>query len=66
MLPPKSDGCVYLFRFLVHESVRGHNIYPEIITSLINREKDTATFYIGVERGNISLEKGLSKVEFRL
>ena len=59
------DNCVYLCRFFVHESVRGHNVYPEIITSLINREKETDVFYIGVERGNISSEKGLSKVGFR-
>lgn len=57
--------CIYLCRFFVHESMRGHNVYPAIITELINREKSCNTFYIGVERGNVSSERGLSKVGFK-
>lgn len=58
------EGCIYLCRFFVHESMRGQGIYPAIITALIGREKECDTFYIGVERGNISSEKGLKKVGF--
>ena len=59
-----SDGCVYLCRFFVHESMRGHGIYPTIISELIKKEHDTDTFYIAVERGNESSERGLKKVGF--
>lgn len=58
------EGTCYLCRFFVHESARGHNVYPEIISELIKRENNTNHFYIGVERGNVSSEKGLSKVGF--
>ncbi len=58
------SGACYLCRFFVHDSMRGHNVYPEIISNLIERETDINHFYIGVERGNISSENGLSKVGF--
>ena len=60
------ERCVYLCRFFVHESVRGHKVYPEIISNLIQKEKNIEHFYIGVERGNISSEKGLVKTGFKL
>ena len=47
------EGCVYLCRFFVHESMRGHRIYPEIISRLIQKEDATKTFYIAVERKSI-------------
>ena len=59
------EGCVYLCRFFVHESMRGHRIYPEIISRLIQKEDATKTFYIAVERGNQSSERGLRKVGFQ-
>ena len=40
-------------------------MYPEIISELIKRENNTNHFYIGVERGNVSSEKGLTKVGFK-
>ena len=58
------EGCVYLCRFFVHESMRGHRIYPELISELMKRENETETFYIAVERGNESSERGLRKVGF--
>ncbi len=60
-----SDGCCYLCRFFVHESMRGLGIYPELISSLIEKEQDTLTFFIAVERGNIASENGLKKVGFK-
>ena len=59
-----NEGCVYLCRFFVHESMRGQGIYPSLISALIEREKETDTFYIAVERGNTSSERGLKKVGF--
>ena len=58
-------GCVYLCRFFVHEKKRGQGIYPSIISALIEREKETETFYIAAERGNASSERGLKKVGFK-
>jgi len=58
------EDCVYLCRFFVHESMRGHGIYPEIISELIKKEHTAKTFYIAVERGNESSERGLKKVGF--
>ena len=57
--------CVYLCRFFVHDSMRGQGIYPEIISELIKRENKINTFYIAVERGNDSSERGLKKVGFQ-
>lgn len=57
-------SCVYLCRFFVHESMRGNNIYPALISALIAHEKDCDCFYIAVERGNVSSERGLTKVGF--
>ena len=54
----------YLCRFFVHESMRGHKIYSEIISALIQKETAAKTFYIAVERGNESSERGLKKVGF--
>jgi len=59
------EDCVYLCRFFVHESLRGHGIYPEIISALIQKEDTVKTFYIAVERGNESSERGLKKVGFQ-
>ena len=59
------EGCVYLCRFFVHETMRGHGIYPEIISELIKKENNAETFYIAVERGNESSERGLKKVGFK-
>lgn len=59
------SDCVYLCRFFVHESVRGRGIYPEIICALIQKEDAVKTFYIAVERGNESSERGLKKVGFQ-
>lgn len=59
------NGCVYLCRFFVHETMRGHGIYPEIISELIKKENNAETFYIAVERGNESSERGLKKVGFK-
>ncbi len=58
-------GCVYLCRFFVHESMRGHGVYPEIISRLIEKESAINTFYIAVEKGNEASERGLKKVGFR-
>lgn len=58
------EGSVYLCRFFVHESMRGKGIYPTIITALIERECEIDSFYIAVERGNESSERGLKKVGF--
>ena len=58
------NGCVYLCRFFVHDSMRGQGIYPEMISALIKKENDVNTFYIAVERGNDSSERGLKKVGF--
>lgn len=60
-----SEGCCYLCRFFVHDSMRGQGIYPELISSLIKKEQDISTFYIAVERGNIASENGLKKVGFK-
>lgn len=57
-------GCCYLCRFFVCEEVRGHNIYPMLISSLIENKKEFKSFYIGVEKGNIASENGLKKVGF--
>ncbi len=58
------ENSAYLCRFFVHESMRGHGIYPELITSLIELKKDIDSFYIAVERGNESSDRGLRKVGF--
>ena len=58
------EKCVYLCRFFVHESMRGHGIYPAIISALIDREQGIDSFYIAVERGNEASERGLKKVGF--
>lgn len=60
-----SEGCVYLCRFFVHESMRGHGVYPHLISALIEKNTEISTFYIAVERGNDSSERGLKKVGFR-
>ena len=59
------EDCVYLCRFFVHEAMRGHGIYPEIISRLIQKQDAANTFYIAVERGNESSEIGLKKVGFQ-
>ena len=59
-----TDGCVYLCRFFVHESMRGNAIYPALITALAERERDAETLYIAAERGNTASERGLLKVGF--
>lgn len=59
------EGCVYLCRFFVHSSMRGHGIYPELISALIQKENTAQTFYIAVERGNESSKRGLKKVGFK-
>jgi len=58
------EGVVYLCRFFVHESMRGQGIYPALITALMQKESETDIFYIAVERGNESSERGLKKVGF--
>lgn len=58
------ENCVYLCRFFVHEAARGKGIYPAIITKLIEKERAVDSFYIAVERGNVSSERGLCKVGF--
>ncbi|MBR2466119.1 MAG: GNAT family N-acetyltransferase [Clostridia bacterium] len=55
----------YLCRFFVREEERGQGIYPALITALIEREAEVDTFYIAVERGNESSERGLLKVGFK-
>lgn len=59
------EGCVCLCRFFVHETMRGHGIYHEIISELIRKENTANTFYIAVERGNEFSERGLKKVGFK-
>lgn len=59
------DGARYLCRFFVCESMRGKGIYPFLITSLIAHEGTDKRFYIAVERGNESSERGLKKVGFK-
>ena len=59
-----SEGVCYLCRFFTHESVRGHGVYPALISALIEHEKDCGKFYIDVERGNEASEHGLKKVGF--
>ena len=56
----------YLCRFFVHEDFRGQGIYPEIICALIEKAKENQVFYIAVEKGNQSSERGLKKVGFEL
>lgn len=58
------EGMAYLCRFFVREEMRGQGIYPELITNLIEKEADENVFYIAVERGNESSERGLKKVGF--
>ena len=58
------DSC-YLCRFFTSENVRGHNIYPSLISELIAREENINDFYIDIEDGNVSSEKGLMKVGFK-
>ena len=58
------EGCRYLCRFFVHESMRGHGIYPELICALIEHETEADVFHIAVERGNMASEQGLKKVGF--
>ena len=58
------EGCCYLCRFFVHQSMRGLGIYPELICKLIERESKYDCFYIAVELGNESSERGLKKVGF--
>ncbi len=58
------ENTVYLCRFFVSESMRGKNIYPALITALIEKEADINRFYIAVERGNNASERGLKKVGF--
>ena len=60
-----TEGCCYLCRFFVHESMRGMGIYPELICELIKKEAQCDCFYIDVERGNMASERGLTKVGFR-
>lgn len=55
----------YLCRFFTHVSVRGHNIYPLLILELIKHEKEYESFYIDIEEGNFSSERGLIKVGFK-
>lgn len=59
------DGCCYLCRFYTHEDKRGHNIYPCLISALIEHEKECEKFYINIEKGNMASEKGLLKVGFK-
>ncbi len=56
--------AAYLCRFFVRKEERGQGIYPALITGLIEREASVDTFYIAVERGNESSERGLLKVGF--
>ena len=58
------DDAVYLCRFFVKKEERGRGIYPALITRLIEKESKTDSFYIAVERGNESSERGLKKVGF--
>lgn len=58
------ECCCYLCRFFVHESMRGHRIYPKLICALIEHETEVNDFYIAVERGNEASERGLLKVGF--
>lgn len=58
------EGCAYLCRFFVHESARGHGIYPALISALIEREAQVNRFYIAAERGNDASVRGLRKVGF--
>ena len=60
-----SANCCYLCRFFVHESMRGKEIYPALISALIRKKEEINSFYIAVERGNIASEKGLKKVGFK-
>ncbi len=60
-----SKECCYLCRFYTNKNYRGHNIYPCIISELINHEKECNQFYIDIEKGNKSSKKGLSKVGFK-
>lgn len=59
------EGCCYLCRFFVHESMRGKKIYPHLISALMEHEADCDTFYIAVETGNEASVRGLKKVGFR-
>ncbi len=58
------ENCCYLCRFFVHESMRGHGIYPELLNTLISRESECNLFFIAAERGNEASERGLRKVGF--
>lgn len=60
----EGESC-YLCRFFTHSNMRGHNIYPLIILELMKHEKECNSFYIDIEEGNFSSEKGLIKVGFK-
>lgn len=65
----KADNLCYLCRFFVCEDMRGNNIYPAMITKLIEfREKENpgGKYYISAYSNNIASIKGLLKVGFEL
>ena len=37
--------CVYLCRFFTHEKMRGHNIYPALISALMDKENNYKVFF---------------------
>ena len=65
----KADNVCYLCRFFVSEDMRGKNIYPAMISNLIEyhkKENTDAKYYISAYSDNIASIKGLSKVGFKL
>lgn len=64
----KKGNLCYLCRFFVCEEMRGNNIYPAMITKLIeHREKKSpgGKYYISAYTDNLSSINGLLKVGFR-
>lgn len=59
------EGTCYLCRFFTHEKYRGNGIYPALISKLILHEVNCEHFYIDIETGNASSQRGLEKVGFR-
>ena len=64
----RANNLCYLCRFFVCEDMRGNNIYPAIITYMIEcREKENpgGKYYISAYSDNVASIKGLLKVGFK-
>ncbi len=55
----------YLCRFFTRKDFRGNELYPSLISKLIEHETECLRFYIDIEKGNVASEHGLKKIGFR-